>query len=106
MCPGIQRLCRLHTGDKTSEIEAKIDYIMTDRALAHNLKREYIQTYQPINIEEFNKTEPVTVNKVPVILHAPSNPGYKGTKYFISAVERLKEEFDFEYRLVKNVKIG
>jgi hypothetical protein len=91
---------------RTRKIEANVDYIMTDRALAHNLKREYIQTYQPINIEEFDNPEPEAVNKVPVILHAPSNPGYKGTKYFLSAVERLKEEFDFEYRLVKDVKIG
>ena len=91
---------------RTRKIEERIDYIVTDRALAHNLKRDYIQIIQPINLEDFEIPPPAGKSKRPVILHAPSNPGYKGTKYFISAVDRLKNEFDFECRLVKGVTIN
>lgn len=86
-------------------IEARTDFLMTDRALAHNLTREFIQTYQPINLENFPAEITMTNNKIPVILHAPSNPAYKGTKYFLNAVEKLKKEYEFEYKLVRNVKV-
>lgn len=43
-------------------------------------------------------------SKVPVILHAPSHRGVKGTNYILDVVSRLKREgFTLEFRLVEGV---
>ena len=43
-------------------------------------------------------------NKHPVVIHAPSNPLKKGTKYIQKAVDALKEEgLDFEFRIFHKV---
>ncbi len=43
-------------------------------------------------------------NDVPIIVHAPSNSGLKGTSFILSALEKLKEEgLKFELRLLQNV---
>ncbi len=39
----------------------------------------------------------------PVIVHAPTSSDYKGTNIIERAIERLKSEFNFEYRLVQNM---
>lgn len=40
-------------------------------------------------------------NDRPLVVHGPSNPSVKGTKYILAACERLKEEgLDFELKLI------
>ena len=90
---------------RTKKIEGLIDIIMNDRAIVGVLSRESFHINQPINIEDFPETIDHPDNPKPVILHAPSNYGYKGTDYLIQAIERLKGEFDFEFRLVNNVSL-
>ena len=90
---------------RTRKIEEIADYIVSHIAISDSLKREYIKVIQPINIEDFPKNIPNTNNKIPVILHAPSNYGYKGTPFLIQAVDKLKEEFSFEFKLVNNITI-
>ena len=44
-------------------------------------------------------------NECPVVVHAPSSPLCKGTKFVLKAVERLKEEgVKFEFKLIEGVK--
>ena len=90
---------------RTRKIEGLIDYIMTDRALADSVHREFFHINQPININDFPVNIKETGNTLPVILHAPSNFGYKGTKYLVEAIEKLKTEFKFEFKLVNNVTL-
>lgn len=39
----------------------------------------------------------------PLILHAPSDPHIKGTRFIVEAIEALRGEFDFEFRLVEGL---
>jgi len=91
---------------RTRKIEELVDYIVSHIAISDVLKREYVNVIQPINIEDFPvNAQSKTNNKIPVILHAPSNYGYKGTQFLIQAIEKLKKEFTFEFKLVSNVTI-
>lgn len=42
-------------------------------------------------------------NKKPIVVHAPSNPEVKGTRYVNKAAERLEEEGLVEYVLIQNM---
>ncbi|HMT10179.1 MAG TPA: hypothetical protein PKA39_00985 [Ignavibacteria bacterium] len=90
---------------RTRKLEEGIDVIFNDRALRNVIHRDAPHLNQPINIEEFPEVIDHPKNPKPVILHAPSNSGYKGTQYLVDAVEKLKKEFDFEFRLVNNVSL-
>ncbi|MBZ0202761.1 MAG: glycosyltransferase [Ignavibacteria bacterium] len=90
---------------RTRKIEGLIDKIVNDRALRNVLQRDSVHINQPIDIKDFPKIIVHPNNPIPVILHAPSNYGYKGTKFLIEAIKKLKKEFDFEFRLVNNVKL-
>jgi glycosyltransferase involved in cell wall biosynthesis len=91
---------------RTRKIEKAADIIVSHLAFSDVLERKYLKITQPINIEEFPVDIPEIHNKIPVILHAPSNFGYKGTQFLIEAVDKLKNEFKFEFRLVHNVPIN
>ena len=59
---------------------------------------------QPVNLDEIECSYPCLENKVPVVLHAPTNPEVKGTKYVEAAIERLKAEgHSFEYKFVRQL---
>ncbi|MBD0384176.1 glycosyltransferase [Paenibacillus sp. WST5] len=51
--------------------------------------------YRPLEGFKFRK-------KKPVVVHAPTSPEIKGTKYILQAVEQLKETYDFEFMLIQN----
>jgi hypothetical protein len=39
----------------------------------------------------------------PLIVHSPSAPVCKGTQYILAAIAQLKNEFDFEFKLIQNM---
>lgn len=90
---------------RTKKIEGLIDIIVNDRAITGVLGRESLHINQPINIGDFPENVNHPDNPKPVILHAPSNFGYKGTDFLIQAIDRLKSEFEFEFRLVNNISV-
>ncbi len=56
-----------------------------------------LRDWRPVNNENLDP-------KVPVILHAPSHRGVKGTKYILDAISRLKREgVPLELRLVEGI---
>ena len=55
-----------------------------------------------VDLEKLNP-DPKSSNKVPLIVHGPSNPKVKGTKYVIDALDRLKAEGKAEYKLLQNM---
>ncbi|HSK72878.1 MAG TPA: glycosyltransferase, partial [Pyrinomonadaceae bacterium] len=46
---------------------------------------------------------PDPLNKKPVVVHSPSAPVAKGTKFILQAIESLKAKYDFEFVLVENM---
>jgi hypothetical protein len=48
--------------------------------------------YSHIDLRDWRVTEKKDTPQIPVVVHAPSHRGVKGTKYIINAVTRLKSE--------------
>jgi glycosyltransferase involved in cell wall biosynthesis len=89
-------------------VEKYVDYIIADPTIAHLLRREYIginqQTGIHMPIDIINIRYNSVPNSIPIIIHAPSNEGKKGTKFIIEALDRLKEEgYRFEFRLCQSM---
>lgn len=56
-----------------------------------------------LNLNNFKYT-PKQLSYRPIVSHAPTNRGFKGTDYIQDAVSRLfNEGYDFEFRLIENV---
>jgi glycosyltransferase involved in cell wall biosynthesis len=47
--------------------------------------------------------EPPRAGGRPLIVHAPSDPGIKGTQQILAALERLRDRFDFDVEVVTGV---
>ena len=92
---------------KLNRCEELFDVIYCPDECAGFLKREYFNTFFPVNLENFpmEKYQNNKLNKKLTILHAPSNPIYKGTPFILAAIEKLKINYDFNFKLVRNVSI-
>lgn len=97
--------CMLKTKpQKIKAIEESFDVLVSAEEAAGSLSKKYIPALFPVNIDKFVYTGSNPGKKLK-ILHAPSNPEYKGTKYILAAIDKLKTEFDFEFRIIKDVSI-
>jgi Glycosyl transferases group 1 len=76
------------------ELEA---YVQTDL-----FPRQY-RTEAALNLEDFDPSYPDPTRRKPVVMHAPSNLAVKGTDAVLRAVEQLKTQYDFEFRLLHRV---
>jgi len=64
--------------------------------------RPYFHLYIPVLTKYV--TEKKIQNKVPIIAHAPSRRGVKGTAIVFQVVEKLQQEgIDFKFQLIENV---
>lgn len=60
--------------------------------------------YCHINIDRWIPKENNHYNKKPLVIHAPSHRGVKGTRFIIDAVNRLKNEgIEFDFQLIENL---
>ena len=87
-------------------IAGNIDYCMTfDGELI-----QYVQSYYkkcflyriPINIDLYSAVDMVKKDRL-LIVHAPTNPVVKGSKYIIETIEALKSKYDIEFVLIKHM---
>ncbi len=62
--------------------------------------RTYI-TLHRLNVKDFKPVEPS--NPRPLVVHAPTQRVAKGTDHIIRAVEELRSELDFDFRLLENL---
>jgi hypothetical protein len=58
------------------------------------------ETCQRVLLEEYPATIPSSNIVRPLIVHAPSAPGAKGTRHVLAAVEKLRSECDFDFQLI------
>ncbi len=88
-------------------IENVFDIIVCPQEASGFLVRDFTKAYFPINLEDFPKEKFQSYHSKSKlrILHAPSNPVYKGSQYIYTAIEKLKSEFDFEFKVVTGVTI-
>jgi hypothetical protein len=85
--------------------ERYADLILSAPMQSQLLLRPYMKFHIPIS-DYYINNEIGKQRKVPRIIHAPSSPTFKGTKYVIEAINKLKSRNDlnFEFELVHNVK--
>lgn len=57
-----------------------------------------------IDIKKFSPSYPDKAKKRPLILHAPTNPDFKGTAYVEKAIEELKATHSFDYRRIEKMR--
>jgi glycosyltransferase involved in cell wall biosynthesis len=51
-----------------------------------------------------NLTKNIKTNKIPIIIHSPSNPEIKGTKYIEKAINNMREKgLKFEYKRLEKI---
>lgn len=47
---------------------------------------------------------PSAENKRPLIIHSPTAPIFKGSNHILTAIEHLKKKYNFDFRLLTNMK--
>lgn len=88
---------------KIRAAEKHVDLILSQPSIAQLQMRPYNRLNIPLDLSQFIFNIPQ--RSIPVVLHAPSKRQTKGTSQIIEIVEQLKEEeFEFEFRLVEEVK--
>jgi glycosyltransferase involved in cell wall biosynthesis len=58
------------------------------------------ETAQRVLLEEYPVSIPSAYNSRPLVVHAPSAPGAKGTRFILAALEKLRAECDFDFKLI------
>ncbi|KEZ54437.1 glycosyltransferase family 4 protein [Metabacillus indicus] len=72
---------------------------------------EYVKDYYEkvhvlpiaIDLSQFKPSYPSKDKKVPLILHAPTNPDFKGTEHVEAAIEKLRGRYEFTYRRIEKM---
>ncbi|GAA0328781.1 hypothetical protein GCM10008967_19110 [Bacillus carboniphilus] len=57
-----------------------------------------------IDLGSFTLKYPKVSKERPLILHAPTNPEFKGTFYVEKTIEKLKENYEFDYIRIEKMK--
>lgn len=70
--------------------------------LGHCLPRGSFLPYGNVDVMAV-RPAPRRCEGKPLILHAPSDPHIKGTRCIVEALEALRSEFDFEFRMVEGL---
>lgn len=81
-----------------------LEFVGTEHYIDRKLFPKRFRVWQTVVLAEHTPKFPDTDKRKPLIVHSPSAPVAKGTKYVLEAVEKLKTSYDFEFRLVENVE--
>lgn len=81
-----------------------LEFIGMSQYIDSKLFPRRFRTWQSIYLPEHAPNFPAPTNTKPVIVHSPSAPVAKGTKYVLQAVKQLKSKYDFDFVLVQNVE--
>ena len=82
--------------------ERHADLILSQPGYGQLQARPYMRANIPLDLSRFRFSVPD--REVPLVLHAPSVPGVKGTEFVMAAVEQLKREgVSFEFRLIQKM---
>lgn len=84
-------------GFEVIELPSMGQYIQSDIA-----PKTY-KVFQRLLIAEFEPIFPRIETKRPLIVHSPTAPVLKGTAHVLSAIEKLRQKYDFEFRLIQNM---
>jgi glycosyltransferase involved in cell wall biosynthesis len=80
--------------------------IVQDYEVLHYVKSYYKKVHVlplAIDLRNFQPTYPDVLKKRPLILHAPTNPDFKGTTYIEDAIKQLQSSHDFDYKRIEKM---
>lgn len=87
---------------KVRAAEKYADLILSQPGYAQLQSKPYMRMNVPLDLSQLRFFVPD--REIPVVLHAPSKRGVKGTEYVLAAVEQLKQEgLSFEFRLIEQM---
>ncbi len=90
--------------NRIKEAEKYANFIFNKREQAQICSRPFYHYPMIVDVEGIKENRSQRKNN-PVVLHAPSNKSFKGSKYILEAIEKLKsEEIEFTPKLLHGVK--
>jgi glycosyltransferase involved in cell wall biosynthesis len=99
-CVSRQDGVRRHIIEEVDRLADLVLYVNPE--LGHVVPRGSFLPYGNVDLEAL-RPSPRAVRDKPVILHAPSDPAIKGTRQIAEALDALRTEFEFEFRLVQGL---
>ena len=80
-----------------------LEFIGMEHYIDRKLFPKRFPVFQSIALSEHEPQFPPAEKKRPLVIHSPTAPVAKGTEYVINAVEKLKKNYEFDFRLVQNM---
>ena len=71
-----------------------------DQYICRALFPQSLPTAQRVCLADYEPAVPRAGNTRPLVVHTPSAPGAKGTKFVLAAIEKLRGECDFDFKLI------
>jgi len=106
----------VYTGDSPPDIEiheklSKISQYIPEAIVQDYEVLPYVKSYYKkvhilpiaIDLQNFQPVYPDITKKRPLILHAPTNPDFKGTAHIENAIAQLKVTHDFDYQRIEKM---
>jgi glycosyltransferase involved in cell wall biosynthesis len=82
--------------------EKYITHIISGKTISQLLMRKYFVVHIPLDVGNIQYNN--IPNKIPRVVHAPSDESKKGTEYIVKAVDQLKKEgYVFEFKMFKGI---
>lgn len=82
-------------------VEKYADLVFASPSACQLSLRPYIINHHFLRLSDF--VENTHQRHIPHIIHSPSNKHFKGTKYFIQSIDKLKHDVDFTFELLDNI---
>jgi glycosyltransferase involved in cell wall biosynthesis len=93
--------------DKLTKITAYIKEAIVQDYEVYDYVKDYYEKVHvlpiAIDLTHFKPHFPSLQKERPLILHAPTNPDFKGTFHIEKIIEKLKDEYDFEYQRIEKM---
>ena len=91
-----EKLDIIHAAEKYA------DLILSLPSMSQLLKRPYMRINIPLDLNQYQFN--INNNELPIVVHAPSDRGVKGTNFIMAAVDHLQQEgVEFKFKLIENM---
>jgi hypothetical protein len=88
--------------ERVGQAERRADVILSQPGFAQLQTRPYMRVMAPLDLGQLTYTP--HLRDIPLVLHAPTSRGVKGTAHVLAAVDALQREgVRFEFRLIEKM---
>ena len=79
-------------------------FIGTERYTDPKLFPRQFRTWQSVVLSDFEPSFPDPSNKRPLVIHSPTAPVAKGTRFVLEAIEALRSRCAFDFELIQGMR--